>query len=114
MSLCMFLHDVFLVVNLVSVAALQASSLLQLFLRPTPISSGRHQQGPPRASGSGDPLASWAEAGDDQEGGWGGDDGYSNDGDDYDTGAEGYNAGAQCEACCYQCFLSRHSAPSAC
>lgn len=78
---------------------LQASSLLQLFLHPTPISAARQQQGPPRASGSGDPLASWAEAGDEQEGGWGGDDGYSNDGDDYDTGADGYNAGAL--RCCF-------------
>lgn len=104
---------------LVSTAALQASSLLQLFLRPTPISSARQQQGPPRTSGSGDPLVSWAEAGDDQEGGWGGDGGYSNDGDDYDTGAEGYNAGALCNACSHCCISSRHvssrhTAPSAC
>lgn len=69
---------------------LQASSLLRLFLRPTPISFARQQQGG-RAPGGGEQLHSWDEEAAD-DGGWGGD-GYDDDGAD-DMGAEGYNAGA--------------------
>lgn len=75
-------------------AVLQASSLLQLFLRPSPINLSRQRQGGAGgAAGIGAPdgeLPTWAEEGGDEEGSWGGaDDGYEYDGD----GAEGYNAG---------------------
>jgi len=71
---------------------LQASSLLRLFLRPTPISFARQQQQQGgRAPGGGEQQHSWDEESAD-DGGWGGD-GYDDDGAD-DMGAEGYNAGA--------------------
>lgn len=89
--------------SLLWVCVLQASSLLQLFLRPSPISFGRQQQQQQQGRGShstGDgQLPAWAEegggAGEGGEG-WGGDEyGYSDDGDAFGsgTGAEGYNAG---------------------
>jgi hypothetical protein len=75
------------------VCALQASSLLQLFLRPSPISFGRQQQQQQQQG----QLPAWAEEGGEDDGeGWGGEEyGYGDDGDDFGagTGAEGYNAG---------------------
>lgn len=73
--------------------AVQPSSLLQLFLRPDAIGSGRqqcYQQQQQSHGGDDGQLPSWAEEG---AGDGEGEDGYYDDGDGGYAGAEGYNAG---------------------